>query len=125
VAGAYVLVAHGPEAAAELGCTGANVYRAARALESADPLSTFGPKAHKTRRFARNLLGDRRSVTVDVWAARTALGDTVEDPERALRLVGVYAAVEHAYQLAARRRGVDPTTMQATCWVVERGGRAA
>ena len=103
------------------GCIGANVDRAQTALacltgdEAIETLN--GPK---TRRFALNILGDRESVTVDVWAARVA-GITEQD----LGKVGVYDAVEHAYRLAARRRGVDPATMQATTWVVARNGRSA
>ncbi len=102
-------------------CIGANVDRARKALASATPLDTFG--GPKTRRFARNLLGDRTVVTVDVWAARVAFGNRVADPERALNLAGMYDAVEHAYILAGRRLGVDPVTVQATTWIVARNGR--
>lgn len=103
------------------GCLGANVARAVTALESADPLATLnGPK---TARFALNLLGDRTAVTVDVWAVRVALGGR-DDAEQILSRVGMYGAIEYAYQLAARRAGVDPTTMQATTWIVARNGRA-
>ncbi len=123
VAGAYALVTGGVEAARELGCISRNVELAQAALESEEPLATLnGPK---TKRFAWNLLGYREAVTVDVWAARVALGDTAENPERILGLTGVYDALEHCYRLAARRAGVDPTTMQATTWVVARNGRAA
>lgn len=79
----------------------------------------------KTRRFAANIAGDRDAVTVDVWAARVAFGSRIAEPESALSRVGVYDAVEHAYRLAAARRGVDPTTMQATTWIVARNGRAS
>jgi hypothetical protein len=102
-------------------CIGANVDRARRALASDTPLDTFG--GPKTRRFARNLLGDRSFVTVDVWAARVAFGTSVADPESALSRVGVYDAIEHAYRLAAARLGVDPVTVQATTWIVARNGR--
>lgn len=102
-------------------CIGANVERARKALASDSPLDTFG--GPKTRRFARNLLGDRTVVTVDVWAARVAFGDSVPNPEAALSRVGVYDAVEHAYRLAAARLGVDPVTVQATTWIVARNGR--
>lgn len=105
------------------GCIGANVDRARRALESEDPLSTFGPDAPKTSRFAANILGDDDVVTVDVWAARVALGDRASDA--LLRRVGVYAALEHAYRLAAARVGVTPAEVQATTWIVARNGRAA
>lgn len=102
-------------------CIGTNVDRARRALESDAPLDTFG--GPKTRRFARNLLGDRTVVTVDVWAARVAFGDRVVDPERVLSRAGVYDAIEHAYVVAAARLGVDPVTVQATTWIVARNGR--
>jgi hypothetical protein len=80
-----------------------------------DPIGSLGPK---TRRFALNILGDREVVTVDVWALRGAGLD-----ERFVGRKGAYDAVEAAYQAAALRRGVEPPTMQATVWVVTRGGR--
>ncbi len=122
VAGAVALVTTGTAP----GCIAGNVSKARRVLESDAPLSLFdADKAPKTARFAANILGDCEVVTVDVWAARVAFGDRVEDPELALRRVGVYGAVEHAYRLAARRLGVDPVTAQATVWIVARNGRAA
>jgi hypothetical protein len=120
VASAVALVREGGVAARELGAIGDNVDRAVASLDWEDPVASFGPKAHKTRSFYLNILGDREAVTVDVWAARVA-GVT----EKELRRVGVYDQVAHAYRLAARRRGVDPSTMQAVTWVVARGGRAA
>jgi len=102
-------------------CIGANVDRARKALASDAPLDTFG--GPKTRRFARNLLGDRSVVTVDVWAARVAIGAVCADPEAALSRAGMYDALEYAYVLAGRRLGVDPVTVQATTWVVVRNGR--
>ena len=117
VAGAAVMLLTGEDPTGHLGD---NVRRARRALESTDPLSTL--RTHKVRSFAANILGDRDAVTVDVWAMRVALG-TVDD--RALRRVGTYDALAHAYRLAAARVGTDPATMQATTWVVARNGRAA
>jgi hypothetical protein len=103
------------------GCLGANVERARTAMRSGDPLATLtGPK---TSRFALNLLGDREAVTVDVWAMRVALGDR-DDADNLLARVGMYAAIEHAYRVAAQRIGVDPVTAQATTWIVARNGRA-
>lgn len=103
------------------GCLEANVERALVAIGSADPLGTInGPK---TGAFAANILGDYERVTVDVWAARIALG-VRDDAERVLSRVGVYPALEYAYRLAAARVGVSPATMQATTWVVARNGRA-
>lgn len=117
---ATALVNHGPEAARALGAMGALVERALSSLEFEDPLDSFGPAALKTRSFALNIAGNREAVTVDVWAARVADLD-----ENMLGRKGAYDAVAHAYRLAARRRGVDPATMQATTWVVARNGRAA
>jgi hypothetical protein len=127
VAGATALLLRGPDSARALGCLGANVGRAVVALESSDPLSTInGPK---TGAFARNILGDRDSVTVDVWAARIALSPGwsrgQDDHGADLSRQDVYDALAHAYRVAARRRGVDPTTCQATSWIVVRNGRAA
>lgn len=79
-----------------------------------------GPTGPKTAAFARNIAGDREAVTVDVWACRVASLD-----EDLLSRKGAYEAVAHAYRLAARRRGVDPATMQATTWIVARNGRAS
>lgn len=102
-------------------CLTANVRRARVALASSAPLGTLnGPK---TRRFAANLLGDRDAVTVDVWAARVALGER-DDTDNVMSRVGIYDALENSYRLAARRFGVDPTTVQATTWIVARNGRA-
>ena len=115
VAGAIYLLTYGEQAD---GIIGANFDRARASLDAADPESTFG--GPKTLRFYRNILGDTEAVTVDVWAARVA--DVDEAP---LRRVGVYDAVEAAYQRAARRVGVEPSTMQATTWIVARNGRAA
>jgi hypothetical protein len=115
VAGATALVTHGPAAARRLGCLGRNVETANRAkVEGLAAIN--GPK---TNAFARNIMGDTEAVTVDVWACRVA--DLDEDK---LGLKGAYDAVAHAYRLAARRRGVAPTTMQATTWIVARNGRA-
>ena len=94
--------------------------RARASLDFEDPFESFGPAARKTWSFAHNILGDREIVTVDVWACRVADLD-----ETALGRKGAYDAVEHAYRLAARRRGVDPATMQATTWIVARNGRSS
>lgn len=116
IAAATALITSGPTAARKTGAIGSNIDRATRAKRNG-PDALNGPK---TQRFAANILGDREAVTVDVWAARVA-GVT----ERELTRVGVYDALEHAYRLAARRRGVDPATMQAVTWIVARNGRAS
>lgn len=117
VLGAAAFLNFGPEAARQIGCIGTNVDRAVTALESG-----FGGlgKGPKVAAFARNIAGDDESVTVDVWACRVADLD-----ENLLSRKGAYVMVADAYRAAARRRGVSPATMQATTWVVARGGRAA
>lgn len=117
VAGATALMIDGTRAN---GIIGRNFDKALEAYNAptADLLETFG--GPKTRRFFLNILGDVEAVTVDVWAARVAGID-----EDLLSRVGVYDAVEAAYQRAARRVGLDPATMQATTWIVARGGRAS
>lgn len=113
VEGATLLLAKGEVLP---GLIGRNVVTACHAADDGFAALT-GPK---TSAFARNIAGDTEAVTVDVWAARVAQVD-----EKLLTRKGVYAAVAHAYRLAARRRGVAPTTMQATTWVVARNGRAS
>lgn len=117
VAGAVSLIRHGEKGN---GTMDALYQRAVSSLDYEDPFESFGSGAPKTAAFARNIAGDREVVTVDVWALRVASLD-----ETAIGRKGAYEAVAHAYRLAARRRGVDPATMQATTWVVARNGRAA
>lgn len=115
------------------GIIGRNVIQAKTALAVEDPWSTFGPTSPKTRRFALNLLGHTDVVTVDVWAARVALGrgwgadwrkGQDKDLDLLLDRVGVYEAIEDAYVRAGRTLGMEPTTVQATTWIVARNGRA-
>lgn len=71
----------------------------------------------KVRSFFRCVLGDASYVAVDVWATRVAdpgAGDSQPTHAR-------YRAIEAAYRVAARRRGVAPAVMQATVWIVARG----
>lgn len=122
VAAATALIYGSEDDARQVGAIGANIDRAVAALlagaDGQDAIDTInGPK---TNAFARNIAGDREAVTVDVWAARVADLD-----ETLLGRKGAYDAVAHAYRVAARRRGVDPTTMQAVTWIVARNGRAA
>ena len=113
VTGAISLLTYSEQAD---GIIGANFERARASLNFERPEESFG--GPKTLRFYLNIIGDTEAVTVDVWAARVA---GVE--ETLLPRVGVYDALELAYQRAARRRGVEPTTMQATTWIVARNGR--
>jgi hypothetical protein len=79
-----------------------------------DSLTILG--GQKVRSFYANIMGDVDAVTVDVWAARAALGEFATDriPTRQ------YEAIADAYRLAADARGVTPMVMQATVWVYTR-----
>ena len=100
-------------------CMSRSLNGAKAALESDNPIDTFGENAHKTRAFYRNITNDYRPVTVDVWAARIAIG--TDDAEKMLSRKGMYHAVSHAYNLAAKDHNVSPAEAQAIAWCVIRG----
>lgn len=102
------------------GILSANHARALDTLRKGAPLN--GPKV---RSFHANIMGDHEAVTIDVWAARTALGTTMAPADLILDRSGVYGALAHAYRVAASKRGVSPATLQAVAWIVARNGRAA
>jgi hypothetical protein len=97
--------------------------RKAEAILGGDLRELSGPKVNA---FYRNLCGDLRSVTVDVWHHRAALGvnggPTVA-PNKTQRL----AITEATYRLA-RDLELAPAILQAIIWVtirarVKRGSR--
>jgi hypothetical protein len=82
------------------------------------PLAVLG--GPKVRAFYSNIVGDLDAVTVDVWAARAALGLTrdVQPP----RLDGRrYRRLADAYRVAARELAVPACHVQAAVWVHVRG----
>lgn len=93
-----------------------NYDNAMRAMVADNPLDTFGPRAPKTRSFARNIVGDVDAVTVDVWAARV-----VGVSEKRLARVGGYQSVARAYRRAAAELGITPRECQAIAWMAIRG----
>lgn len=100
-------------------CMKRSLNGAIAALNSDNPIETFGANAHKTRAFFRNIVGDYSHVTVDVWAARIALG--TNDAEKMLSRKGMYEAVAHAYKLAGLNHNLTPAETQAVAWCVVRG----
>lgn len=100
-------------------CMKRSLDNAIKALNSDDPMETFGKDAHKTRAFYQNIINNHQPVTVDVWAARIAIG--TDDAEKMLSRKGMYQAVAHAYNLAAKDNGVSPAEAQAIAWCVIRG----
>lgn len=100
-------------------CMKRSLDNAIAALNSNDPMETFGKDAHKTRAFYQNIMNNHQMVTVDVWAARIAIG--TKDAEKMLSRKGMYQAVAHAYKLAAKDNNVSPAEAQAIAWCVIRG----
>lgn len=89
------------------------------ALDSDNPIDTFGLGAMKTRNFYHNILGDYSKVTVDSWAARIAIPNGPSD--QILGRKGMYNAVSHAYTLAGKDQNLTPAETQAVAWCVARG----
>lgn len=105
------------------GILGESHERAIRVLSADDPIAELNAKtgkAHKIVSFARNILGETDSVTIDVWAARAALGMR-EDAETVLTRVGAYQQVQAAYMAVARELGISGPVLQAIVWVTIRG----
>ena len=72
----------------------------------------------KTCRFFRNITGDERAVTIDVWSKRIATGGK---DDSAPRPGYDYDTLEQAYQIAAQRLGISPRDLQAALWCHVRG----
>lgn len=85
------------------------------ALGIFDPEANHGPK---TGAFHANIMGDSDRVCIDSWAARAATGD---DDHKGPGTRLQYAAMERAYQRAARAIGMAPRDLQAAIWVNIRG----
>lgn len=112
------------------GCMQGNFERASDAIRAhyAGEDFQFGVRAHKTRRFASAITdgGTGQSVVIDVHMLRVIIQgpDYVfrdgmkDDLAKIIKRVGVYGQCERAVQIAARRRGVLPCTMQAVAWLV-------
>ncbi len=107
------------------GILGESHERAKRVLRADNPIAELNAKtgkAHKIVSFARNILGETDTVTIDVWAVRAALGPNyVGNPEHALRRTGAYAMVSEAYLAVAKELGLSGPVVQAICWCVIRG----
>ena len=96
-----------------------NVFRAIDSANSIDPLND--PNGKKVNAFAQNINGNPIPVTIDVWAMRTAMNNAPGNYERMIDLVGVYGAIQLAFQSVANKQNELPSSLQAIVWVVERG----
>ena len=96
------------------GGLGASVRATARILGGERPLSVLrGPKV---RAFYRACSGDDGATVVDVWMAR-AVGVSPEG-----LTAKRYERIARVIRAAAFIADVSPTELQATVWVVVRGG---
>jgi hypothetical protein len=93
-----------------------NRAKAWRIANGEDPsLVLSGPKVTA---FFANITGDHNAVTVDVWAARAAEGESNKNAPTGKR----YERIADAYrEAAAAARNVSPRTMQAAVWTHIRG----
>jgi hypothetical protein len=70
----------------------------------------------KVRAFFANIMGDKRTVTVDVWAARAAEGR--DDPRAPVRRR--YRLLVEVYRHVADAHGMHARDVQAAVWTVYR-----
>lgn len=96
--------------------TSAQMGKVAAILDGAMPQHAL--KGPKERAFFGNIMGDVSLVTVDRWAFLTATGTPVEGGGLSRAAFNIVAA---AWNDAAAIFGVSRPTLQAVCWVVERG----
>jgi hypothetical protein len=90
---------------------GNNLRMAANALNSGfDAL-----KGLKTNAFARAIAGDTEAVVIDVWMMRAA-GFEHDSPN-----VTQYRMASDAVRRVAGEWNIDPRTMQALIWILQRG----
>lgn len=74
---------------------------------------------NKVTSFARNILGDVNTVTVDTWAWRIAEGVLAGSPPN-LDKSGLYWLIAEEYRAAAAHVGLLPSELQAITWVTIR-----
>lgn len=85
----------------------------------AHPADVLGGR--KVRSFYHNIAGHRHHVTVDRHAVAIVFGRSLSDREiKVLERIGSYTIIAAAYRAAARRLGVDPSTLQAITWLAWR-----
>lgn len=77
-------------------------------------------KGPKENAFYNNILGSPEFVTVDRWAFKTATGTSLSENGGGISR-GAFKVLAAAYRAAGLALGVTLPTLQAVCWVVERG----
>jgi hypothetical protein len=95
------------------------VAKARRALEGYESTLTIlsGPKETA---FYNNIIGSTTHVTIDRWAFKTATGVALGDTNGGISKSS-FPILAEAYRVASVIIGVTLPTLQAVCWIVERG----
>jgi hypothetical protein len=89
-------------------------------MGGAKPLDAL--TGQKRRNFHRNITGNLRVVTLDIWALRAAWAwDVDERGSKMLDRKGVYETTEAAYRVVAGLYGLQPAEFQAAVWCHIRG----
>lgn len=98
------------------------VNRALMALDTNEPLNTFGKDAHKTRSFVNNILGNTDFVTIDTWMLNiTHPHLTKKEANNLLKRKGEYDSISNSFRYAAKYVDLNPAQLQAILWVDIRG----
>lgn len=105
----------------ESGVLTASFDRANRVLRAIDPVAELNRtgRAPKIHSFARNILGQTDSVTIDTWMARLVFGDV--DRIHLLGRVGMYDAIANEFRRVAVDVDETPSALQAIVWIQTRG----
>lgn len=102
------------------GHTGANLTKVTRILGGEDPTDVL-PMSAKTGHFFRCIEDptDPDPVVIDRHAHDVAVAEVYGQADRGLSSKGRYAALAHAYRVAALQTGVIPSVLQAITWCVQ------
>lgn len=106
--------ANGARVAPRVGL-GLSTRRAWSIALGAEPLSILGGR--KVRAFYRAIVGDRESITIDIWSARAARGADAKQPTTDRD----HNALDASYRVAAHAAGEHPREYQAILWIAARG----
>lgn len=103
----------------DVGATADSLSKADRLASGADAFDVLGGR--KVRSFWRNILGQHHHVTVDRHAVAIVFGRALSDREiKLLERPGPYVIIAAAYRAAARRHGIEASTLQAVTWLAWR-----
>lgn len=96
---------------------GLDAHRKAAAIMSGQvtPEQAF-KTSPKVGQFYPGMMGDLSTLTIDLWATRTATRGGMEQPGRGRARKGI----EDAYKRVAQERGMENAQLQASLWLLEK-----